>query len=735
MSPTTHKNPNNEERRATAPYNFVRLPEKVLQPPADEDSTLDQSSFSGYSGSITLKLESSSPVYIRGMMTTEQYRRLGKKDELSDQEKEELSPFFSLNNQYRIPGSTMRGLFRSLFEIITYSKPLFVNEDHFIYRSVESNNHGEKYRNRLHEQDPGGRNRFQPKYLAGYMRNVGGKWYIQQAKVIGGATFARVSHNLLSAKINNWRRTDRQKPDVQLVHHQTVFVRNGNLEYRTVHGFIEIEYIRVEDISTDKKESEGITQEGTLITSGPMNSKRSEAVIFPKDSTKKKEDWVKIPDDLLKSYEVPKFRNVNLARESGVKQDGHPVFYLLNDSGELVAFNHCPMIRIPYLNSPKDLVEKDLGKSSEPDMAERVFGYVDRENYTEASRAGRLAFCDALIIPGVEQPVENNDAPIAPKILASPKPTNFTHYLSQTRPDDQNQLLDYDDNTSIRGSKFYWARNESPEYKETNVNNLNKNYKQYTRIKPLKKGNEFSTQIKFDNLTLAEMGALLWIIKIGRDEKYRLRVGMGKPYGLGAIKIKEMELKLIDRKTRYQKLLNNDEEHFLWNLGDKYSVEESREIEKSALKAYETWILSDNEINPENKTSVYGLPRVQELLALLSWPGPDPSKTEYITVPKEFGYRKVLPTPIAEHFTPLHGTPKAQKDTNLTVTAIILDAESDPIECEVPEFGENTFGQIASRFKKKFSFKDDEKYICNVLNERKEGDDTILTLIPRKRSM
>lgn len=66
----------------------------------------------------------------------------------------------------------------------------------------------------------------------------------------------------------------------------------------------------------------------------------------------------------------------------------------------------------------------------------------------------------------------------------------------------------------------------------------------------------FLFQIQFENLSNEELGALLWVLDVAKDTGYRLKLGMGKPYGLGAIKITST-LHLQDHIQRYQGLLKD----------------------------------------------------------------------------------------------------------------------------------------------------------------------------------
>lgn len=212
---------------------------------------------------------------------------------------------------------------------------------------------------------------------------------------------------------------------------------------------------------------------------------------------------------------------------------------------------------------------------------------------------------------------------------------------------------------------------------------------------------------------------LVFVIQIGMDVKHRLRLGMGKPYGLGAIHFSEVKVTLINRQERYTTLFRRPgDAHNTWSIGAKTEAETKETLEK-AQNAFETWVLSDPEINPGFKRNrLVKLNRIRELLHLLSWPGPNPLNTGYIEVLKVFSERRVLPGPLAIPLQPL------------TVTAIILDAESSPVACKI-QGQDNVFGEIDRSKYTQFNFLNSEPYLCEVLSKRtKRNGDRILTLRP-----
>lgn len=726
MTPIRHQDPIQQGRKAHAPYNFVRLPDAVLKPPEDRHHELDQSAYSGFSGYFEITLENSSPLYTRGMLTPEQYARLGKKKNLEVAEKNELAPFFSIDGRLHIPGSSLRGLFRTLIEIVSFSKPHYVTDEHFMYRSVDTSRHGANYRHRLYDEPV--KNQLYPRYQAGYIHRDGAGWFIRPAVEVNGTTFARVSHRKLDESVPGWREQSGR------VYHLPVFIKPGELRLQQIRGgFVQIQFMRVEAIAPQVNQVAGISQSATLVVSGPMDSKESEAVVFALDTRRPRQEWIEIPHKLVASYKeqsVPEYQGRKLTNPDGVLQEGHPVFYLM-DGENLVSFGHCPMMRIPYLHSPHELLAADFQQTTWPDLAERIFGYVKKTHKNDTTAcAGRVFFEDADWQSSTSGMFENDGTPVAPKILSNPKVTTFQHYLAQPQPDDKEQLLDYDDPTILRGHKLYWARGPKPAYIEDRmvpdrrtgrqVPAVEKYPNQYTRIQPLKPGNRFKFRIRFDNLTPVELGALWYVIQLGRKDGLRLRLGMGKPLGLGAIGFPEVKVKLCNRTNRYSTFFTPDTASL--QLAD--GMDEPHGELEEAQSAFEAWVMADASIQQEGKTKFEELWRIRELLRLLAWPGPNPQDIEYMTDLKEFQQRKVLPGPLAI------ALPKPEKPT---VVAVVSEVAGKIVWCEI-QGQEDVLGQIDKSRYSSFDYREGNSFDCEVLEQRKDVDGgTLLILRPIKR--
>lgn len=695
-----HENPRQDV--ALAPYNFVPLPETAFIVPVEElpDQGLfytrpEPDSEARFTGEIVCALTTESPLYVRGPFTPEEFDRQEQKEEKERPWREQMrnKPDFFYTDPTdpakppRIPGSSLRGMVRALVEIVGYGKVRDVPEHPLVYRAVgDTTEHGAKYRERIMRADGEGYNRegkrcwqYTPKVKAGYMEQTGdGDWRIRPARAIGGTTFARLAMDDRLPRglerINDCRNAYR------------IFAQPGPYEYADVRGgFLRIKKSRV--LRYSDRPGPGL-EACCLAISGDMASKRTEAVVFPPDNAPGAA-VVLIQDALVRQYrDQISAEQERLLGKGGVLKDGQPVFYLMEkvertENGERVAkeeltfFGHTMMLRIPYQQSPLDMVPAYLKDETKIDLAEAIFGYTRRQGVGKArSYASRVSVSDAALEEGqADIWLIPDGGVLTPRILGGPKPTTFQHYLVQPQPDlveigrtskgtprMEKPLADYEgklDKTTLRGHKLYWHKGarEAADLQERldklrdrrNANQEDSNDTQHTQIKPVKAGVRFRFTVRFENLSAVELGALLWALALPGEEgkEYRQSLGMGKSYGMGAVKITPT-LRLDDRDARYATVFDDAGG---WQVGR--GVADGRMA--GFIAAFDERIRKA--IGAGNVASLAQVDRIRMLLKLLEWPGPDPRLTRYLEIEhrepenspmkvNEYKGRPVLPDPL-----------------------------------------------------------------------------------------
>ncbi len=143
-----HQNPTYQNRIASAPYNFVPLPEKIIPAVDNADDLPDHDKYyqDRHSGYFDVTLTTRSPLYIRGPLLA---KDLSRQEELKDKPE-----FFHTRNEREpvIPGSSLRGMLRALLEIVSYSKIQWVSEKQLFFRTVDDSAVGSYYNHRMVEE-------------------------------------------------------------------------------------------------------------------------------------------------------------------------------------------------------------------------------------------------------------------------------------------------------------------------------------------------------------------------------------------------------------------------------------------------------------------------------------------------------------------------------------------------------------------------------------------------------
>jgi len=587
--------------KAIAPYNFVELPEKVVEVLPEslpKENRYYAKSENRYTGTIECNLTTESPLYIRCGLTTEEFN--------CGAESKDLADFFYTNPSEKstkpvIPGSSLRGMIRNLVEIISFSKINQLLKKQLVYRAVgERTSLGEKYRESL-LKDEGG-NAYSFLMQAGFMTRQGSSWTIRPAnEIIDGVSFARIEKDdILRERLSLWHNT-RNAYEISVTV-EPVCLHPHN-ERR-----VKLRYAKATRINN------GVIN-AVVVKTGYAPRKHMEFVFgLPKSDSN---NDITIPNEMIQEYkeQITEGQKLLLGEEA-VLQEMQPVFYILQEN-KLVFFGHAMMFRLPYKESVEKFVPDELRNSETIDIAESIFGWVKEEKSNQYQfRGSRIFVTDAVCVTTAQNIWETGDPNISirPKILGSPKPTTFQHYLVQTSADPK-ELQHYAKQpkleTVIRGHKLYWHKGSSPPIRiESQASET-----QTTTIKPIKKDIAFKFKIYFENLTDIEIGAILWILNIAHSDKYSLKLGMGKPLGMGAVKIVP-QLYLSERTYQYKKLFESNQ----------WAIQSVKEEHTAFVQAFEKHILDNISIEdyPKGKNRgeidrISQLPRIEMLLAMLTW--------------------------------------------------------------------------------------------------------------------
>lgn len=628
--------------KARAPYNFVPLPDNPRTFTASDEHMPDHDVYHDgrHSGYFDIRLTTESPLYIRGPRSIKQ-----QKDEAKN-----IADFFHHGDpkQPVIPGSSLRGMLRSIVEIITWSKLSRIGDTPTIfYRAVAAKADdplGEDYKKIF-----GGINASRVK--AGYLTRDGDDWYITPAQQIEGQAFAKV------------------KDTTDIVGEVRGLISLTSADYRVQYHKVCFQAKRGEKSAYVTKvwtPKAGEAHQGVLVCTGNMAEsgkkggkvftarKQFVLVGLPQGGEKKKIDplFIRAYRDSLTDFQEEE----PFDKKDGFLKEGRPVFYIDNGKNPVQFFGHNPFFRIPAIRDGKPITPKTLLGSAHTDpdtydMADAMFGHVysgtrvSQQGKKTQAYAGRVFVEDAFLEAGQSEVLEKE---VTLKILSSPKVTTFQHYLEQPdgKDTEKSKLNHYGTpGAKLRGHKLYWRQRGSLANAKENET-VGKDDTQHTQVRAVKKGIAFRFRVRFENLSDVELGALAWAIQLPGGE-YRHMLGMGKPYGLGVVKL-DAELFLIERKARYERLF------------DENGWYEAQRLEESSQHIEAFFNHMKKYLGHEFMRSH----RIQELLFMLEGRAID-GKFSYMAIePKnEFKDRHVLPHPheVVEKKLEDETAPKAPK--------------------------------------------------------------------------
>lgn len=185
---------------------------------------------------------------------------------------------------------------------------------------------------------------------------------------------------------------------------------------------------------------------------------------------------------------------------------------------------------ILYHKGIKDIIPENLQRVEMVDIPEALFG-------KKAYRSGRVYFEDCKLQKSIQTPEESN------LTLMSPHPEAHKKYSKDEK--------DWEDNQAeICGYKQYLHQQvKVPTDTKYNVGEI------ITQVIVIEKNQEFAGRICFNALSAIELGALFTALEM--PEHCYHKIGAGKSYGYGSVKLSLSKVQIIDERKRYGKLFNS----------------------------------------------------------------------------------------------------------------------------------------------------------------------------------
>lgn len=560
---------------AHAPYNFVPLPEKIIKRynsfdelPTHNASKSEEEKL--LSGEVTFDIVAQSPILVAD-------------GTLRENQDSEYSFIRNAKGNYEIPGSTLRGLFRSAMSVLSLSNWTDrIDSETFFYRTVGES--GTKLANHYRdivgadvEEDRGRKLSIARNVKAGYIVKKGSNNYVIYPARTDGGRKGRSYYKYHIKHVNkNFRRDFREKLNDGFIVENCKFAVTDRGRPTYLNGrdapFKGKLVFSGPMFGRSKKQSAYVINEINKDAS-PIPISRDDLQIFQADYEFKKSKFPKEKRNTLKNY-------FSLPEKAGIK-NGKPCFYI--QRGEKLYFGFTAFLRITYDYSTIDALPQKFRKDEIMiDYVKALFGFTKNEFLNDKDGKNKINYASRLkFFPGE---VMGSPRPQSIHVtLRSPRASSLPMYLKQDLNTRENKSYN-DEDAKIRGMKQYWIKEVSNKNKGTN------------ELKPLPAQTTFSAKIKFEHLHPDELGLLLWAIEGPRYHQ----IGMGKPYGLGKVKFTNVNCYITKIEDMYQ------------SLEDFYETsKESIDIE-NYIKKYINYIQNKYDIKLKEQKSIQVFFRMKE---------------------------------------------------------------------------------------------------------------------------
>lgn len=461
------------------PYTFIPLSDKVITYSEKEVEKINYShdiplSNTASSGFIEFTMEAKTPFCIKSDN--------GRSSQIVD--------------KYFVPGTSIKGMIKNVFEIITFSNIKNVIADsRYSMRDIRSDDY------KLKSKDS--------KHLSGFLVQLNHQLFIVQCS-------------------------------------------SDKYLYEEIEDIEGVDLKRVSSISTkySKLNDEYIFEDNNIYRmwffSGYMNNKKHEFLFdIPNDFINEKfypldkreyDDFIFIheKENDNEAWKFWKKRLKNYINKEDIAKDMYkgivPCFFRLkkrNDDLIVKDLGFSFLYRQPYDKSIHDCLPESHKSLSDDqlDMTKAVFGYTSTKN----SLRGRVAFSNSFLknaAVDIEQTF----------IMGKPKPTYYPFYLAQK--DNKKLITFFQQNVKISG----WKRNLVHIEAKTGISTGKPNIE--TSFIPIKAGAQFTCKVRYHNLSDFELGALISAITFHNSVECYHLLGYAKPFGYGKFKL--LNIKLYD---------------------------------------------------------------------------------------------------------------------------------------------------------------------------------------------
>lgn len=586
-----------------APYNFVPLNATVVRPHWASYVSHDLPFDDAQSGHLEIELQTHSPLYVRNGV-------------LKDAPDTEKTRFNHHNGSYFIPGSSLKGMLRSVLEIMSFGRISDKIDDVTLAQRDFSN------------PDIYQKEKFAKEICCGWMKKVGDEYQLRDCgrpgrimhEELSGIATHKQTGIPISAHYQQNLNFNSNEVKSAKSKYELFFSTKTNQEF----GFKQIDEKNtpiIKKYTIDKSSSQKgwivMTGQPAIVdpNAGKRMAKHSEFVFFTSKNSPKTIDERVIKNLKVAFFDGEKNESLDWTWRKGQLENGEEIPVFFRREGEKIKdLGLSFLYKMAYNHSIKELAKQD-GDEKAPDLADTIFGYVDGNR--EALK-GRVQVSHAFA-QGTPQEAElRND------VLAGPKPTYYPTYIRQESTGNRvsNYVTYNNDRARISGWKRYPIRADGMvSHNAPQPINGVENMRVTSAFVPLQAGTTFQFRINYHNLRRDELGALISAITLHNTPDTYHSLGLAKPLGYGKVSLTILNQSEEERKSylrAYEGFMRSEVSnwHMSEQIGElvamalpKATPDKTGYMELAGFKE-----AKDNKYYLQKHSQLYTLPRMLEPL-------------------------------------------------------------------------------------------------------------------------
>lgn len=486
-----------------SPYRFVPLSKFVYTPEWANQVTQDIPFKEGLCGSLEFTLTAQGRLCVGGEQEASTTDKAGK-----------INFYRSPDNKLAIPGTSLKGMLRSVLEIATFSHFRQVEDQSLSVRDIS------KTTTQYYKKMTGSK--------AGWLRFTDNQWLLTPCE------FGRIRQQDIidSLKINqnDWKKATSVPARYNLLNNQIKNITCSNI------------ILPLNNNPNAKKiDAQGDTKGKLVVTGQPggdyskRGSKKWEFVFFNENEKVNKNVHQKVIETFMEIHDTD-VDDSPWSYWRNNKTSGIPVFWH-GDGNNVTSLGLAMMYRLAYPNTLHDAISytsEDHLTDKSLDMADLIFGCMaDNSGSPNENQSENHSGLKGRVNISMAQATE--DAPetrfTEKMVLSSPKPGFYPSYIRQENENQWRTL--FDKGVKLAGWKRYKLKDYSKFVQQMTI----RTEKPFVKLEYVPAGTQFTGTIRLHNLLPVELGALLWAIDFGDPDKFFHSLGMGKPFGLGQVSL------------------------------------------------------------------------------------------------------------------------------------------------------------------------------------------------------